>query len=57
MNALLFLQVHAGEIVAALTALVTFCSAIANLTPSDHDNKIVASVGKAVNFLALNFKK
>lgn len=52
-----FLTAHVSDIVVILTAIVTAASAIANLTPTETDNKIVAAVSKLVNFLALNFKK
>ena len=38
-----------------LTAVVAAASLIANLTPSDADNKVVAVLSKVVSFLALNF--
>lgn len=41
----------------AITSIVTAASAIANLTKTDADNKIIAAIGKVVNALALNFKK
>lgn len=41
--------------IAALTVAVA--SAIANLTPSETDNKWVEKASKLVNLLALNFKK
>ncbi|OQW34125.1 MAG: hypothetical protein A4E20_11870 [Nitrospira sp. SG-bin2] len=48
---------HAGDLILAATATVAAASAIANLTPTDADNKAVAWVAKVVNFLALNWKK
>lgn len=48
---------HPLEVIAALTSLVTVASFIANLTPTDADNKAVAAVAKFINLLALNFKK
>jgi len=52
-----FLIGHAADIFGILTATVTLASLIANLTKTDADNKLVATLSKAVNFLALNFKK
>ena len=48
---------HWQEIMLAITATVTAASAIANLTPTDADNKLVEGLSKLVNALALNFKK
>ena len=47
---------HFDSIIAVVTGVVTVASLIANLTPNDTDNKIIAVVAKAVDFLALNFK-
>lgn len=52
-----YIIAHPLEIVAALTGLVTVASFVANLTPTDTDNKAVAAIAKFVNLLALNFKK
>jgi hypothetical protein len=52
-----FVKAHIVDLVAIGTAIVTAASAIANLTPTDTDNKIVAVLSKAINWLALNFKK
>lgn len=41
----------------AVTAVIAAASAIANVTPSDSDNKIVATISGIVNSIALNFKK
>lgn len=38
-----------------VTAVVALASAVANVTKTDADNKIVANVSKFVNVLALNF--
>lgn len=38
-----------------VTSVVTIASVIANITKTDADNKIVASVSKFVNIFALNF--
>ena len=52
-----YLIQNAEKLVVALTALVTFASALANLTPTDTDNKIVSALSKLINVLALNIKK
>ena len=52
-----WLTANIENIVAIATAVVTLASAIANITASDSDNKIVAFVSKFVDFLALNFRK
>jgi len=41
----------------AVTSLVAAASAIANLTPTDSDNKVIERLTKLVDALALNFKK
>lgn len=41
----------------AITAVVAGASAIANLTPTDHDNKVISNIGKIINLFALNFRK
>lgn len=51
-----YIMDHFDSIIAVVTGVVTVASLIANLTPNDTDNKIVAVVSKAVDFLALNFK-
>lgn len=38
-----------------LTAVIAAASAIAIVTPSEADNKIVAKLRSIINFLALNF--
>ena len=45
------------EWVHAITAVVTAASAVVVLTPTKTDDKILASVLKVLNFLALNIKK
>lgn len=45
------------EVLVAISAVVTVASFVANLTPTDSDNKVVAAIAKFVNMLALNFKK
>lgn len=41
----------------AIMAVVTLASAIANLTPSDTDNKVVEKIASLIDTLALNIKK
>lgn len=48
---------HLTDILIAVSAVVAAASAIANLTPTETDNKVVAAIAKVVNFLALNWKK
>lgn len=43
-------------ILTIVTAVVTAASAIANVTPTKTDNKIVGVIQKVVSALALNFK-
>jgi len=45
------------DLVAIVTAVVTLASLIANLTPTDADNKAIAAVIRVVNLLGLNIKK
>lgn len=52
-----YLQNNAVELVAIFGAVVTLASLIANLTPTETDNKIVEKIAKVVNLLALNIKK
>lgn len=46
-----FITSHQADLLVIVTAVVTICSALANLVPKD------SLVGKFVNFVALNFKK
>ncbi len=41
----------------AASAVVTVASALANLTPTEADNRAVAWLSRLVNFLALNFRR
>ena len=52
-----YLKDNYEQILVAAGAVVTAASAIANLTPTESDNKAVAFLSKVVNFFALNFKK
>lgn len=45
------------NILGAITAVIAAASAIANLTPTETDNKIIAAITKVIDALALNFKK
>lgn len=45
------------DIVAIVTSIVTVASLIANLTPTETDNKILASVIRVINLLGFNIKK
>ncbi len=38
-----------------VTAVVALASAVANVTKTDADNKVVATLSKIVNVFALNF--
>lgn len=51
----LFLQIHGGDILQAVTSIVTGASVLANFTPTDKDNKALGWVGKMINMLAANF--
>ena len=52
-----FIQTNQEALVQIVLATVALASLIANLTPTESDNKIVAKLSAVVNFLALNFKK
>lgn len=52
-----YVTTHYAEILIAVSAVVAAASAIANLTPTDSDNKAVAVISKIIGLLALNFKK
>jgi hypothetical protein len=40
----------------AVTAVIAAASAVANITPTKKDDKVVGKIAKVVNALALNFK-
>lgn len=40
-----------------ITGIIAAASVIANLTPSESDNKFIAKLTKAIQLLALNIKK
>lgn len=46
-----------SELAAIITGIVTVFSLIANLTPTEADNKIVNAVIRAINLLGFNIKK
>ena len=48
---------HSDALLTAFMAIVTAASAVANLTPTDSDNKVIAFITKVINSFALNFKK
>lgn len=52
-----YLLSHALELIQIATAVIAAASLVANLTPTDADNKFIAVLAKLVNGLALNFKK
>lgn len=52
-----FIFSQAEVLITILTAVVTIASALANFTATETDNKLVAWLAKAVDFLALNIKK
>lgn len=52
-----FVLAHLTDLVAIFAGLVTTASIIANLTPTETDNKIVEFLKKLIDVLALNFKK
>lgn len=45
------------QLLEIITAIVTIASLVANLTPTETDNKIVAYIVRAVNLLGFNLKK
>jgi len=45
------------DLVAWITGIIAAASALANVTKSDSDNKIIAQISKAIQLLALNLKK
>lgn len=52
-----FLTGNFSEILQAVTAVIAAASAIANLTPTDADNKAIGIISRVVNLLALNFRR
>ena len=49
-----WIMTHTGEIISVITGLVAVASAIAKLTPTKIDNKVVGFLLKVIDFLALN---
>jgi hypothetical protein len=47
---------HWQEVFTAFTAIVTAASMVANLTPTQADNKVVDAISRFINALAFNFK-
>ena len=45
------------NIIMIATSIVTIASIIANITPNETDNKIVAFIKKVVDLFAINWKK
>ena len=48
-----FLQAHWDELCAAFTALVTFCTVVVKLTPSQKDDAVLAKVIKVLDYLSV----
>ena len=44
-------------IIQAAALIIAAASLLANLTPTDADNKFLAKASKLIDFLALNWKK
>ena len=54
MNAVLeFLQAHWDELCVAFTALVTFCTVVVKLTPSQKDDAVLAKIVKILDYLSV----
>lgn len=43
--------------IAWITGIIAAASVVANLTPTDKDNKAIAALTKFINLLALNIRK
>lgn len=52
-----YLLTHATEILLIVTSAIALASAIANLTPTDADNKVIAKISSFVDMIALNWVK
>ena len=50
-----WLMNHSAEVMAILGGIVMLASAIANVTPTESDNKVVEKLRKFVDFLAINW--
>ena len=57
MDIIAYITAHASEIIQIVTSVIAAASLIANLTPTDADNAVIATISKFINALALNFKK
>lgn len=53
MNFLTWFQTNQEQIVQIATAVVTICSVVARITPTEVDNQIVNSALKFINLIAL----
>jgi hypothetical protein len=53
MNILEYVQTHWLEITAILAAVLVLAERVAQLTPTDADNKAVAWIGKILSVVAL----
>lgn len=54
MNAVVeFFQAHWDELCAAFTALITFCTIVVKLTPSQKDDAVLAKVIKVLDYLSV----
>mgnify|MGYP003146849250 CR=1 FL=1 len=50
-------SIQGGEVVAAITALVTIANVITSLTPSTADNKALQKILDVLNMLSVNVGK
>ena len=50
-----WLMNHSAEVMAILGGIVMLASAIANVTPTESDNKVVEKLRKFVDFVAINW--
>lgn len=57
MDIIAYITAHAYEIIQIITSVIAAASLIANLTPTQTDNTVIAAISKFVNALALNWKK
>ena len=51
-----YITLHGADILGIALGVVGVASLVANLTPTDSDNKIVATISKFINLLAANWK-
>lgn len=52
-----FIVTNATGILLVITSAIALASAIANLTPTDADNKVIAKISSFVDMIALNWVK